>query len=122
MSNLDKNFTINGAKSMKDEIHPSYREVLFVDSSTGTKYLIGSTLQTKETEVFEGKEYPVHRVSISSSSHPFFTGSKQILDTEGRIDKFTKRYQMKREQGKQEQEKQQEAAKKKTVKPKTKKK
>jgi large subunit ribosomal protein L31 len=103
-------------KNMKDDIHPDYQEVLFVDSSTGTKYLIGSTLKADQTEKFEGKEYPVHRVSISSSSHPFFTGSKQILDTEGRVDKFTKRYQMKREQGKKEQEKQEEAAKKKIVK------
>ncbi len=106
---------------MKDDIHPEYKEILFIDSSTGTKHLIGSTLKSDQTETFEGKEYPVHRVSISSSSHPFFTGSKQILDTEGRVDKFTKRYQMKREQGKKEIEKQEEAAKKKTSK-KTKKK
>lgn len=90
---------------MKDEVHPSYQEVLFIDSSTGTKFLIGSTLQTEEKEMFEGKEYPVSRVSISSASHPFYTGSKQIIDTEGRVDKFTKRYQAKREQQQQEQQK-----------------
>jgi large subunit ribosomal protein L31 len=77
---------------MKENTHPEYQEVLFVDSSTGKKFICGSTLKTKETEVFEGKEYPVCRVSVSSSSHPFFTGSKQFVDAEGRVDKFRKRY------------------------------
>lgn len=77
---------------MKKNTHPKYQEVLFVDSSTGQKMVIGSTLQTKETEKHEGKEYPLCRVSVSSSSHPFFTGSKGLVDAEGRIDKFNKRY------------------------------
>ena len=93
---------------MKKEIHPEYREVLFVDSSTGTKFVIGSTLATEEKETFEGKEYPLCRVSVSSASHPFFTGSSQFIDTEGRVDKFTKRYQKKRQEEKQNQEKQKE--------------
>ena len=77
---------------MKKDTHPKYQEVLFVDSSTGHKLICGSTLQTDETEVHEGKEYPVCRVSVSSSSHPLFTGSKQFVDAEGRVDKFRKRY------------------------------
>lgn len=77
---------------MKKDVHPEYRQVLFVDSSTGYKFLCGSTLQTEKTEVFEGKEYPVCYVSVSSASHPFFTGSKQFVDAEGRVDKFLKRY------------------------------
>ena len=77
---------------MKKEGHPDYQEVLFVDTSTGTKFICGTTLKPKDTEVFEGKEYPVYRVPISSASHPFFTGSQQFLDTEGRVDKFRKRY------------------------------
>lgn len=77
---------------MKKNKHPAYQEVLFVDSSTGHKFVCGSTLQTDETETFEGKEYPVCRVSVSSASHPFFTGSKQFVDAEGRVDKFRKRY------------------------------
>lgn len=77
---------------MKKDTHPEYQEVLFVDSSTGHKFVCGSTLQTKDTEVFEGKEYPVCHVSVSSTSHPFFTGSKQFVDAEGRVDKFRKRY------------------------------
>lgn len=77
---------------MKKEGHPEYQDILFVDSSTGFKFVCGSTLKPEEKEVFEGKEYPVYRVPISSSSHPFFTGSKQFVDTEGRVDKFKKRY------------------------------
>ena len=65
---------------MKAKVHPPYQEVLFVDSSTGTTFLIGTTLHTKEKETFEGKEYPVCRVPISSSSQPFFTKSKQFVD------------------------------------------
>src|SRR5262249_49172801 len=77
---------------MKKSIHPKYQQVLFVDSSTGYRFVCGSTLQPEATEVFEGVEYPVYRVSVSSASHPFFTGSKQLVDAEGRVDKFKKRY------------------------------
>jgi len=84
---------------MKEETHPDYQEVLFVDSSTGTKFVCGTTLKPKETEEHEGKTYPVYRVPISSASHPFFTGSKQFVDTEGRVDKFRKRYAKKKEEG-----------------------
>lgn len=77
---------------MKKGIHPDYQEVLFVDTSTNYKFVCGSTLKPKETMEFEGKEYPVFYVSISSASHPFFTGAKQFIDTEGRVDKFFKRY------------------------------
>jgi large subunit ribosomal protein L31 len=77
---------------MKKELHPEYQQVLFVDSSTGKKFLCGSTLKTKQKDTFEGKEYPVCHVSISSSSHPFFTGSQQFVDAEGRVERFKKRY------------------------------
>ncbi len=77
---------------MKKEGHPPYQDVLYVDTATGTKFVCGTTLQPSETETFEGKEYPVFRMPISSASHPFFTGSKQFVDTEGRVDKFRKRY------------------------------
>jgi large subunit ribosomal protein L31 len=89
---------------MKKDTHPPYQEVLFVDSSNGFKFVCGSTLQPKEKEVFEGKEYPVYRVAVSSSSHPFFTKSKQFMDTEGRVDKFTKRYAKKKEDAAKEKE------------------
>lgn len=96
---------------MKEKTHPHYQEVLFVDSATGAKYIIGSTLNPKEKETFEGKEYPVCRVPVSSSSHPFFTKSKQFIDSEGRVDKFTKKYQRKTESVKKDHEKQEEAKK-----------
>ncbi len=91
---------------MKKQGHPPYQEVLFVDSSTGFRFVCGSTLQPKEKEMFEGKEYPVYKVPVSSASHPFFTGSKQFIDSEGRVDKFVKRYAKKAEK------KEEEAAKK----------
>jgi large subunit ribosomal protein L31 len=81
---------------MKKQGHPPYQEVLFIDSATGYKFVCGSTLQPKEKEVFEGKEYPVYRAAVSSASHPFFTGSKQLIDSEGRVDKFKKRYSAKK--------------------------
>ncbi len=77
---------------MKKEGHPPYQEILFVDSSTGFEFVCGSTLQPKEKQMYQGKEYPVYRVSVSSASHPFFTKSKQFIDSEGRVDKFMKKY------------------------------
>lgn len=77
---------------MKKNTHPSYQEVLFVDSSTGTKFLTRSTLQPEGTEEYEGRQVPVCRVSVSSASHPAFTGSQQFIDTEGRVDKYFRRY------------------------------
>ena len=100
---------------MKADTHPPYQDILFVDTSTGYKFVCGSTLQPEETETFEGKEYPVYRVSVSSSSHPFFTGSAQFVDTEGRVDKFLKRYAKKEESSKQDQQKQDESDAKKAA-------
>ncbi|MEI8366038.1 MAG: type B 50S ribosomal protein L31 [Parachlamydiaceae bacterium] len=77
---------------MKKNIHPKYQQVLFVDSATGNKFVCGSTIQPEETETYQGVEYPMTRVSVSSASHPFFTGSKQLVDAEGRVEKFKKRY------------------------------
>lgn len=88
---------------MKKEGHPQYQDVLFLDTATGTRFVCGSTLQPEETEEFEGKTYPVYKVPISSASHPFFTGSHQFVDSEGRVDKFRKRYSGK---GKKSEEKQ----------------
>jgi large subunit ribosomal protein L31 len=80
---------------MKKETHPKYRKVLFVDSSTGFKFVCGSTLNSDKTATFEGETYPIYQLSISSASHPLFTGSKQLVDSEGRVDKFKKRYEQK---------------------------
>ncbi|MBS3904446.1 MAG: type B 50S ribosomal protein L31 [Simkania sp.] len=84
---------------MKKQGHPLYQDVLFVDSSTGDEFVIGSTLQPKERRVYNGKEYPLCRLPISSFSHPFFNKSKnQFIDAEGRVDRFTKRYAAKRQE------------------------
>lgn len=93
---------------MKKEGHPDYQDVLFVDSSTGFKFICGTTLKPKEKETFEGKEYPVYRVPISSASHPFFTKANQFVDAEGRVDKFRKRYAMKKQESEQQVQKEQE--------------
>ena len=81
---------------MKKKGHPEYQDTLFVDTATGTKFVTGSTIQTDETEEFEGKTYPVYRAAVTSASHPFFTGNSQFVDAEGRIDKFKKKYQKKK--------------------------
>ncbi len=98
---------------MKKDTHPPYQDILFVDTSTGTKFVCGSTLQPQEREVFEGKEYPVYRVTVSSASHPFFTGSKQFVDSEGRVDKFMKRYARKQNESQQQKDKENPADEKK---------
>ncbi len=78
---------------MKKGIHPeNYRTVAFKDMSNGHVFLTKSTVNTKETEVVDGVEYPVIKLEISSSSHPFYTGKMKLVDTAGRVDKFMTRY------------------------------
>ncbi|MFZ6025279.1 MAG: type B 50S ribosomal protein L31 [Bacteroidota bacterium] len=83
---------------MKQGIHPeSYRFVVFKDMSNGYSFLSRSTASSKETIVWEdGKEYPVIKLEISNTSHPFYTGKNMLVDTAGRIDKFKKRYEKKK--------------------------
>ncbi len=79
---------------MKAGIHPdSYRFVVFKDMSNNDMFMSRSCVQTKETVQWEdGKEYPLVKLEISNTSHPFFTGKMKMIDTAGRIDKFNKRY------------------------------
>jgi len=78
---------------MKTDIHPKeYRLVAFKDMSNGHTWLTKSTLNTRETEVIDGVEYPVFKVEISSTSHPFYTGKVTLVDSAGRVDKFMTRY------------------------------
>lgn len=78
---------------MKTDIHPEYREVVFLDTSTGDKFLTRSTIPTKETVKWDdGEEYPLVKVDISSSSHPFYTGKQKFVDSAGRVEKFKKKY------------------------------
>jgi large subunit ribosomal protein L31 len=77
---------------MKKEIHPkNYRPVVFQDLNNGTTFLTRSTVATEDTIKLDGAEYPLVKIHISSSSHPFFTGEERIVDIEGRVDKFNAR-------------------------------
>ncbi|HVM90191.1 MAG TPA: type B 50S ribosomal protein L31 [Puia sp.] len=80
---------------MKKGIHPaSYRFVVFKDMSNGYSFLSRSSAPSKENVKWEdGKEYPLIKLEISNTSHPFFTGKNVLVDTAGRIDKFKKRYE-----------------------------
>jgi large subunit ribosomal protein L31 len=80
---------------MKKGLHPeNYRLVVFKDMSNGTQFLSRSTAASKETVKYEdGKEYPVIKLEISNTSHPFYTGKNVLVDTAGRIDKFKRRYE-----------------------------
>ena len=82
---------------MKKDIHPSnYRFVVFKDMSNGTTFLSRSTASSREMLKWEdGNEYPVIKLEISNTSHPFYTGKNVLVDTAGRIDKFKRRYENK---------------------------
>ncbi|MDA0833189.1 MAG: type B 50S ribosomal protein L31 [Planctomycetota bacterium] len=78
---------------MKKDIHPNYRDVVFADTSTGTKFITRSTIDTNRTITMDdGKEYPLVNVEISAASHPFYTGKMKYIDSAGRVEKFTKKY------------------------------
>ncbi|WP_199040408.1 type B 50S ribosomal protein L31 [Glycomyces salinus] len=78
---------------MKQGIHPEYGPVVFRDKGAGTAFLTRSTAVSNETVEWEdGRTYPVIDVQISSASHPFWTGKSRVLDDEGRVAKFYKKY------------------------------
>lgn len=78
---------------MKADIHPDYRQVVFQDTTSGESFITRSTITTDETVKWEdGNEYPLAKVSISATSHPFFTGTMTIVDTAGRVERFERRY------------------------------
>ena len=78
---------------MKAGIHPeNYRLVAFKDMSIEDVFLTKSTVNTKETLEVDGVEYPLIKLEISRTSHPFYTGKTKLVDTAGRIDKFKNRY------------------------------
>ena len=77
---------------MKKGIHPdNYRPVVFKDMSNGDCFLSRSTVATKETIEFEGETYPLVKLEISNTSHPFYTGKSKLVDTAGRVDRFQRR-------------------------------
>ena len=78
---------------MKKGIHPeNYRVVVFKDMSDRTQFFSRSTANTKDTIEIDGTTYPLIKLEISNTSHPFYTGKSKLVDTAGRVDKFMSRY------------------------------
>ncbi len=79
---------------MKKDIHPkNYRLVVFKDMSNGSTFITRSTAPSKETiKMEDGNEYPLIKVEISNTSHPFYTGKMKLVDTAGRVDKYMNKY------------------------------
>ena len=77
---------------MKQGIHPDYHKVLYVDTATGDEWISRSTITSKVTREVDGEEIPVVKLEISSSSHPFWTGKMREVDSDGKIDRFRRRY------------------------------
>ncbi len=73
---------------MKADLHPAARTVVFQDTVTGAQFKIVSTVKTDLTVTIDGESFPLYKVDVSSSSHPFYTGTQRILDTAGRVEKF----------------------------------
>ena len=73
---------------MKTGIHPELYDVVFVDTSSGAKFISQSTVKTDETMKINGKDHYVIKVEFSSDTHPFYTGKQKLIDTSGRVDKF----------------------------------
>ena len=81
---------------MRKDIHPEYKEVVFMDTSSDFKFWTKSTMSSEESIKWEdGNEYPLIKVEVSSASHPFYTGKKLFVDTAGRVEKFNRRYKKK---------------------------
>jgi large subunit ribosomal protein L31 len=91
---FEKSARIENRLKMKKEIHPkNYRLVAFRDMSNGFTFVTKSTAPSRETVKLEdGEEYPLIKLEISSTSHPFYTGKMKLVDTAGRVDKFMSRY------------------------------
>lgn len=80
---------------MKSGVHPAYRKILFVDGATGDEWISYSTMNSTDTRTHQGEELPFIRLEISAASHPFWTGQSREVDTEGRMDRFRRRYNVK---------------------------
>ena len=77
---------------MKADIHPKYHPVVFVDVSSKDEIVTCSTMTSEDTREIDGVEHYVVNCDITSFTHPFFTGKQKLMDTEGRIDRFRKKY------------------------------
>ena len=82
---------------MKKDVHPNYRQVVFLDVSNDYRFLTRSTVKTKDTTKWEdGNEYHLYKLDTSSESHPFYTGTQKMVDTAGRVEKFRQKFGKKR--------------------------
>lgn len=81
---------------VKNDLHPKLNSVVFVDVSTGHKFLTKSTMKGSKTETIEGSEYQSVICDITSDSHPAFTGEKRFVDTAGRVEKFQTKFSRRR--------------------------
>jgi large subunit ribosomal protein L31 len=81
---------------MKEGIHPEYNPVVFVDSSSGAEFVTYSTMKSKTTREIDGVEHFEVRLEITSDTHPFWTGNQKLIDTEGRVERFRKKYSRKK--------------------------
>jgi len=77
---------------VKPGIHPAYRPVVFRDRSAGLQFVTRSTIETTATIDHDGRTLPLVDVEISSASHPFWTGRGRVVDSEGRVERFRRRY------------------------------
>lgn len=90
---LRTEFEIIKQDIMKKDIHPgNYRPVVFKDMSNDEVFISRSTVNARETIEIDGVTYPLVKLEITSSSHPFYTGKQKLVDTAGRVDKFMNRY------------------------------
>lgn len=76
---------------MKTDTHPESRTVIFKDITADVMFLAPSTIKTSANGTYEGKEYPLYEIEISSASHPFWTGNDRSVDTAGRVERFKAR-------------------------------
>lgn len=77
---------------MQQRIHPTYRPVAFRDKAAGVTFVSASTRTSDTTVEVDGRTYPVIDLDVSSASHPFWTGTASLRDTEGRVERFHRRY------------------------------
>jgi large subunit ribosomal protein L31 len=77
---------------LKKDIHPEYRLVVFRDVSCNFQFITRTCAASRETITMDGVEYPLIPIDISSESHPFYTGTQKLMDTEGRVERFRKKY------------------------------
>ena len=85
-------YPLDSENEMKEGIHPEYRDVVVHDLSCDFKFITRSTMSSRETINFEGKDYPLLKIEVSSESHPFYTGKHKIVDTAGRVEKFRQKF------------------------------